>query len=169
MLLIYPKLLIIPALLIKYKEEKPAVCPLVFSGNILFPTDFSENAKAAFDMLTSLVSNYNPAVTLYHIQDKNILFPHLSHKLGEFNRIDAERLNTLKESLLNAGAKNVITKLGTGNAKQSIINEINSNDYSLVVMGAQGRGWIEEVLIGGVAHAVIRKSNTSLLLVPFRK
>jgi ACR3 family arsenite transporter len=161
--------LTIPALLIKCKGEKHAVCPLVFSGNILFPTDFSENAKAAFDMLTSLVNNYNPAVTLYHIQDKNIVFPHLSHKLEEFNRIDTERLNTLKESLLSAGAKNVITKLGTGHTKQLIINEINSNDYRLVVMGTQGRGWIEEVFIGGVAHAVIRKSNTSLLLVPFRK
>ncbi|MDD4980660.1 MAG: universal stress protein [Candidatus Omnitrophica bacterium] len=161
--------LTVPALLIKCKGEKHTVCPLVFSGNILFPTDFSENAKAAFATLGNVVSNYNPIVTLYHIQDKNILFPHLSHKLEEFNRIDTGRLNTLKESLLNAGAKNVITKLETGHTKQLIINEINSKDYNLVIMGTQGRGWIEEVFIGGVAHAVIRKSNTSLLLAPFRK
>jgi len=161
--------LTIPALLIKCKEEKPVVCPLVFSGNVLFPTDFSENAKKAFETLESLVSNYNSIVTLYHVQDKNIIFPHLSHKLEEFNRIDTERLNTLKEALLNAGARNVIIKLEMGHTKQSVIKEINSNDYNLVLMGTQGRGWIEEVLIGGVAHAVIRKSNTSLLLVPFRR
>jgi nucleotide-binding universal stress UspA family protein len=161
--------LTIPALLIKCKGEKSAVCPIVFSGNILFPTDFSENAKAAFATLENFVSNYNSIVTLYHVQDKNILFPHLSHKLEEFNRIDTERLNTLKESLLSVGAKNVITKLETGHTKQSIIKEINSNDYNLVVMGTQGRGWIEEVFIGGVAHAVIRKSKTSLLLIPFKR
>ncbi len=161
--------LTIPALLIKCKGEKPTVCPLVFSGNILFPTDFSENAKKAFYTLENLVSNYNPIVTLYHVQDKSIVFPHLRHRLEEFNRIDSERLDTLKAVLLKVGAKDVRIKIETGHTKQLIVNEINSGDYSLVAMGTQGRGWIEEVLIGGVAHTVIRKSNTSLLLVPFRR
>jgi len=161
--------LAIPALLVKCKEEKPDVCPILFSGKILFPTDFSENSKAAFDTLVNLVGNYNPIVTLYHVQDKNIVFPHLGHKLEEFNRIDTERLNALKEILLNTGAKDVRIKLEVGHTKQLIINEVNRNDYDLVVMGAQGRGWIEEIFIGGVAHAVSRKSDTSLLLVPFRR
>jgi len=161
--------LALPALLIKCKGGKPAVCPLVFSGKILFPTDFSDNAKAAFVTLTNLVSHYHPAVTLYHVQNKDIISPHLDYKIEEFNRIDAERLNKLKETLLKAGARGVKVKIETGHAKQAIIDEINGGNYNLVVMGTQGRGWIEEVFIGDVAHAVIRKSNTSILLVPFRK
>jgi len=161
--------LVIPALLIKCKGAKPSVCPTAFSGSILFPTDFSENAKAAFAAMGSIVSGYNPTVTIYHVQDKNIVYPHLAHKLEEFNRVDNERMNTLKDALLKSGAKSVITKLETGHTKQSIINEINGSDYNLVVMGTQGRGWIEEVFIGGVAHAVIRKSNTSLLLIPLKR
>ena len=161
--------LTIPALLIKCRGGKAAICPLVFSGNIFFPTDFSENSKIAFDTLVNLVSNYNPIVTLYHVQDKNIVFPHLSHRLEEFNRIDTERLNTLKTALLKAGAKDAKIKIETGHTKQLIVNEINNGDYNLVVMGTQGRGWIEEILIGGVAHTVIRKSNTSLLLVPYKR
>ncbi len=161
--------LTIPSLLIKCRGGESSVCPLVFSGNILFPTDFSENAKTAFETLVNLISNYSPVVTLYHVQDRNIVLPHLSHRLGEFNRIDSERLDTLKAVLLKVGAKDVRIKIETGHTKQLIVNEINSGDYSLVAMGTQGRGWIKEVLIGGVAHAVIRKSNTSLLLVPFRR
>jgi len=161
--------LTVPALVIKCKGGRPHACPLVFSGKILFPTDFSENAKAAFEALTSLAGNYNPTVTLYHVQNKDIIPPHLDYKIEEFNRIDAERLNKLKEILLKAGARSVKVKIETGHAKQAITDEINGGNYNLVVMGTQGRGWIEEVFMGDVAHAVIRKSNTSLLLVPFRK
>ena len=159
----------VPALLIKCKEKKEAVCPLVFSGNILFPTDFSDNAKAAFKTLTNLAGNYSPAVTLYHVQNKDIIPRHLDYKIEEYNRIDTDRLNKLKETLLKAGAKSVKIKIETGHAKPAIANEINGGNYNLVVMGTQGRGWIEEIFIGDIAHAVIRNSNTSLLLVPFRK
>ncbi|MDD5382152.1 MAG: universal stress protein [Candidatus Margulisbacteria bacterium] len=159
----------VPALLIKCKGKKQAVCPLVFSGNILFPTDFSDNAKAAFETLTNLSGNYSPAVTLYHVQNKDVIPQDLDYKIEEYNRIDTERLNKLKGTLLKAGARSVKIKIETGHAKQTIIDEINNGNYDLVVMGAQGRGWIEEVFLGDIAHAVIRKSNTSLLLVPFRK
>ena len=159
----------VPALLIKCKGNNQAVCHLVFSGNILFPTDFSDNAKAAFETLTSLVSNYNSTVTLYHVQNKDTIPRDLDYKIEEFNRIDTDRLNKLRGSLLKAGAKYVKVKVETGYAKQAITDEINGGNYNLVVMGTQGRGWIEEIFLGDVAHAVIRKSNTSLFLVPFRK
>jgi len=161
--------LAVPALLIKCKGGKQAVCPLVFSGKILFPTDFSDNAKAAFAILTNLAGHYNPAVTLYHVQNKDTIPRNLDYKMEEFNLIDTDRLNKLKETLLKAGARSVKVKIETGRAKQAITDEINHGNYNLVVMGTQGRGWIEEIFLGDVAHAVIRKSNISLLLVPFRK
>ncbi|MFA4844005.1 MAG: universal stress protein [Candidatus Margulisiibacteriota bacterium] len=159
----------VPALLIKCQGGRQAACPLVFSGKILFPTDFSDNAKAAFETLADLAGNYNPTVTLYHVQNKDTIPADLGYKIEEFNLIDTDRLNKLKETLLKAGASSVKVKIETGHGKQAIIDEINNGHYDLVVMGTQGRGWIEEVFLGDIAHAVIRNSNTSLLLVPFRK
>jgi len=159
----------IPALLIKCPPSKLNTCAFGLSGNILFPTDFSDNAKIAFEVLANVASHYNAKVTLYHVQDVNIIFPHLKHKLTEFNIIDKKRLDALKQLLLDRGIKDVTTKLETGHPKQAIINEINNNKYNLVVMGTQGRGWIEEVFIGGIAHAVVRNSNSSLLLVPYKR
>ena len=159
----------IPAFLIKCPPSKLNTCAFGLSGNILFPTDFSDNAKIAFEVLANVASQYKAKVTLYHVQDVNIIFPHLKHKLTEFNIIDKKRLDALKQLLLDRGIKDVATKLETGHPKQAIINEINNNKYNLVVMGTQGRGWIEEVFIGGIAHAVVRKSNSSLLLVPYKK
>ena len=159
----------IPALVIKCPKEETNICAFNLSGNILFPTDFSDNAKIAFEVLASVANHYNAKVTLYHVQDVNIVFPHLKYKLTEFNTIDKQRLDVLKQALLDRGIKEVTVKFETGHAKQAIINEINNNKYNLVVMGTQGRGWIEEVFIGGIAHAVIRKSNSSLLLVPYKR
>jgi nucleotide-binding universal stress UspA family protein len=158
----------IPALVIKCPKE-PNICAFDLSGNVLFPTDFSDNAKIAFEALASVASHYNAKVTLYHVQDTNIIFPHLKHRLTEFNTIDKQRLDALKQTLVERGIRGVATKLETGHPKQAIINEINNNKYNLVVMGTQGRGWIEEVFIGGIAHAVVRKSNSSILLVPYRR
>ncbi|MDD5691980.1 MAG: universal stress protein [Candidatus Omnitrophica bacterium] len=159
----------IPALLIKCHADKSNICAFTFGGNILFPTDFSDNAKTAFDVLANVACRYNAKVTLYHVQDLNIISTHMMHKLSEFNRIDKERLDTLKQALLGCGVKDIESKLETGHAKQALIREINSNKYNLVVMGTQGRGWIEEVFIGGIAHAVVRSSNSSLLLVPYKR
>ena len=71
--------------------------------------------------------------------------------------------------MLKAGASSVKVKIETGHGKHMILDEINNGHYNLVVMGTQGRGWIEEIFIGDVAHAVIRKSNVSLFLAPFRR
>jgi ACR3 family arsenite transporter len=158
----------IPALVIKCPQQTN-ICAFDLSGRILFPTDFSENAKIAFEVLASVAGHYDAKVTLYHVQDVNILFPHLKHKMPEFNATDKQRLDALKQTLIERGVKNVAVKLETGHAKQAIINEMNNNKYNLVVMGTQGRGWIEELFIGGVAHAVVRKSNSSLLLVPYKR
>ncbi|MDD2654889.1 MAG: universal stress protein, partial [Candidatus Omnitrophica bacterium] len=111
----------IPALLIKCPQNKLNVCTFNFGGNILFPTDFSDNAKAAFEVLADVACRYNAKVTLYHVQDTNIITPHLTHKLTEFNRIDKERLDALKQTLLGCGVKEVSTKLETGHAKLAII------------------------------------------------
>jgi nucleotide-binding universal stress UspA family protein len=56
------------------KQEGGNVCIQAsrcdFSGHILFPTDFSENADHAFTFLEKLVSDGAKHVTLLHVQDK---------------------------------------------------------------------------------------------------
>jgi len=111
----------IPAFLIKCPPNKVNVCAFGLSGEILFPTDFSDNAKKAFEVLGNVAGNYNAKVTLYHVQDVNTIFPHLKHKLTEFNTIDKQRLDVLRQALIDRGIKEVTVKLETGHAKQAII------------------------------------------------
>lgn len=136
-----------------------------FKGKILYATDFSDTAHRAFDYVERKVEDGCKNVTLLHVQDKTKIDKHLKDKLDEFNKIDTERLEMLKERLVKKGAKNVTIKIPYGNPTQEILNE-SKNGYTLIVMGSQGRGFINELFVGSVSHNIARGADVSVLLVP---
>ncbi len=135
--------------------------------HILYTTDFSEHSAHAYEScVRGLASSGASELTLMHVQDRARIDPHLEHHLEEFNRIDTERLETLKKELIADGAKNVNIEISYGLPKKEVINRINKGDISLVVMGSQGRGYIGEIFLGSVSHAVARHSVAPVLLIP---
>ncbi len=134
--------------------------------HVLFPTDFSDNAEHAFKYVREIAAHGAKRITLLHVQDKGRIDPHLKDRLEEFNRIDAERLKRLKAELVKAGAKAVDVEIPYGSPKQEIIARTREGGASLVVMGSQGRGFLGEVFLGSVSHAVARRSEAPVLLVP---
>ncbi len=140
-----------------------------FIGHILFPTDFSENADLAFTYLEGLVGEGVKRVTLLHVQDKTRIDPHLKHRLEEFNEIDRERLEILKESLAKRGKPVIDIELVYGSPYTEIIRLIRERNVNLVVMGNQGRGFVKELYLGSVSHNVVRTSEASVLLIPAKR
>ena len=160
-----------PLLLIRTKvtevNDEKCVAPscVDFKEKILYTTDFSDTAHRAFDYAERIVEDGCKNVTLIHVQDKTKIDTHLKEKLEEFNRIDIERLEMLKERLVKKGATNVEIKIPYGNPTQEILNE-TKNGYTLIVMGSQGRGFIKELFLGSVSHNVARSADMSVLLMP---
>ena len=160
-----------PLLLIRTKvtevngEKCVAPSCVDFKEKILYATDFSDTAHRAFDYAERIVEDGCKNVTLIHVQDKTKIDTHLKEKLEEFNRIDIERLEMLKERLVKKGATNVEIKIPYGNPTQEILNE-SKNGYTLIVMGSQGRGFIKELFLGSVSHNVARSADMSVLLMP---
>lgn len=160
-----------PLLLIRTKvtevngEKCVAPSCVDFKEKILYTTDFSDTAHRAFDYAERIVEDGCKNVTLIHVQDKTKIDTHLKEKLEEFNRIDIERLEMLKERLVKKGATNVEIKIPYGNPTQEILNE-SKNGYTLIVMGSQGRGFIKELFLGSVSHNVARSADMSVLLMP---
>ena len=136
-----------------------------FKEKILYATDFSDTAHRAFDYVERIVEDGCKNVTLLHVQDKTKIDNYLKDKLEEFNRIDTERLEMLKERLVKKGAANIEIKIPYGNPTQEILNE-SKNGYTLIVMGSQGRGFIKELFLGSVSHNVARSADVSVLLIP---
>lgn len=134
--------------------------------HILFPTDFSDNAEYAYTYVQQLADCGARRITLLHVQDQGRIGKHLLDKLEEFNRIDAERLNRLKDDLVRRGVKEVRLELPYGSPKKEIIARTRKDGITLVVMGSQGRGYLGDVFLGSVSHAAARKAEIPILLIP---
>jgi len=105
-------------------------------------------------------------VTLLHVQDKTKIDRHLKQRLEEFNRIDQERLERLRDELTRQGATSVDIEIPYGSPTQEILRLAAEDEDTLIVMGGQGRGFIREVFPGSVSHNVARYAAVPVLIVP---
>ncbi len=137
-----------------------------FKRALLFATDFSDTAQRAFTYVEKIVENGCKKVTLIHVQDKTRINPHLKNRLKGFNQIDQERLEMLKSKLIDKGAKRVDILLPYGLPISEILKASKKGEYSLIVMGSQGRGFVKELFLGSVSHNVVRQTSLPVFLVP---
>ena len=150
----------------KKDREKRIECSCKsLKEKILLATDFSDISMRAFMYVEKLVEDGCKKVTLFHVHDKVKKWFTDTAKLEEFNRIDKERLDARRQLLIDKGAEEVEIKILVGTPSVQILKE-SKNDYSLIVMGSQGRGFIKEIFIGSVSQNVARKTKVSLLLIP---
>ena len=162
-----------PAFLVRFKpdtSEKDGE-PSSDSCNrhILFPTDFSETAEEAFMLLERIATVTHARVTLFHVHDKARIDPYLRHMLPEFDREDKARMQQLKEHLESNGSGPVSIQVSYGVPAQRILNLANSGEHSLIIMGAQGRGYIPEIFLGSTANAIARQADLPVLFVPHKR
>lgn len=131
--------------------------------HVLFPTDFSDYSDRALDHLKKITSPKLKKITLFHVQDKIRIEPHLSHRLNEFDATDRERLNQMK-SQIGIGPE-IETRVVLGHVASEILREIKESDTSLVIMGSRGRGFVSEIFMGSVSHNVARRSGIPVLMI----
>ena len=123
--------------------------------HVLFPTDFSENADMAYDILLKMASFDIKKITLAHVFESEDQIP------------EAEKnLISLKTRLEDAGANDVTYRLLEGSPTKALINLMNTDEVSLVIMGSQGRGRVQEIFLGSLSHNIARHSDVSVLLIP---
>ena len=135
-------------------------------AHILFPTDFSNTAEIAFAYLETVVRTMECPVTLLHVQDQVRPAPYLSHRLKELQNLDMARLQRLKIWLEDLGASQVSIELTQGKPGDAVLESARDKDFSLILMGTQGKGITREILLGSVAHHVARHAGQPVLFIP---
>jgi nucleotide-binding universal stress UspA family protein len=75
----------------------------------------------------------------------------------------------MRDSLKKKGNSIIDIELAYGAPYSEIMRIIKEKDVSLVIMGSQGRGFIEELFLGSVSHNVARNSDASVLLIPAKR
>ncbi|MGB5824788.1 MAG: universal stress protein [Proteocatella sp.] len=159
-----------PVLLIRTpehaQEDPSSLSECELTGHVLFPTDFSDNARTAFEYVKKMAAEGLKKVTILHVQDQSLVDPHFLKSMEEFNDTDFSKLMELKKELQEAADVEVDAQLIYGSPYVEITRLVDEQEIPLVVMGSQGRGFIKELYLGSLSHNIARNSSASVLLVP---
>lgn len=139
------------------------------ADHVLFATDFSKNSEVAFNYLVEMIPLVKNKISLIHIQDEYRITPYLDDKIEEFNRIDSARLEAMRKVLLDKGCPEVETVLKYGSPSSEILKSVKELSAQMVVMGSQGRGFVNEFFLGSVSHNIARQSPVPVLLIPAKR
>jgi nucleotide-binding universal stress UspA family protein len=77
--------------------------------------------------------------------------------------VAAARVDAAAETGKKYGSKNLI---GEGSPALKIIERAKESGRTLILMGTQGRGFVEELFLGSAAHNVARRAPLAVLFVP---
>ena len=140
-------------------------------SQILFCTDFSENADFAFSFAVDAASR-RPGCRLYLLH----VIPESEAQfwktyIYEVDDVDAkarhdvdERIEVYRSRLPEPIELNVEIRIGKDH--QEILAFARDRQIDLIVMGRQGHGALQKALFGNVTEKVVRKADCAVLVVP---
>ena len=138
---------------------------------ILFPTDFSQGARAAMDPAISLARDYEAKlILLYVIQDISIAEWYIPSSLSVTDLIEDMQKSAWNE-MEKWGAeaavkiKDVEKMVVRGVPFVEIIKIAKEKNADLLVIGTHGRTGIDHMLFGSTAEKVVRKASCPVLTV----
>ncbi|MFO8082925.1 MAG: universal stress protein [Desulfobacterales bacterium] len=139
---------------------------------ILWPTDFSENAASALPYVTSLAEKYGAAIHILYVMKD---YPAFGASYGEHDPADFEkmkqwekemaenRLNELCEKFLDA-CPLYIKHIAVGDPAKEILKLIQKEKIDVVVMTS--RGSESHFDFGSVSEKVVRCTTVPMLTIP---
>jgi nucleotide-binding universal stress UspA family protein len=134
-------------------------------NHIIYATDFSTTAERAFGILKEIAAKHSEKITLLHVQSIGRIGTADPQKLEEFNAIDRERLEKRKEILQQNTDAEIDIKICYGSTAYEILRVADESNATLIMMGSQGRGYVRELFIGGVAYKVMRGSKIPVFII----
>jgi len=136
-------------------SEKAVVKAHLFQ-HVLFATDFSENAREAFDYLPML-KGATQSIDLLHVQKEN----------APAAVSDPEsRLEDLAEEVEQQMGIEAGVNVREGSAVDEILAEEERVGATTTLLGTRGRSRLRRLLLGSTSESVVARGNNNVLLVP---
>ncbi len=138
---------------------------------ILFPTDFSQGARAAMDHAISLAKDYqSKLIILYVIQDISIAEWYIPSSLSATDLMEDMQKSAWNEmdkwvAEVSQTVKDVEKMVVRGVPFVEIIKTAKERQADLIVIGTHGRTGIDHMLFGSTAEKVVRKAACPVLTV----
>lgn len=137
---------------------------------ILIAVDGSENSKRVLIEAKKFASQPNVKITLL-----TVVKPIIS---AYYDNIEAPRFNDPEEmkkagravldwslQVLGQSADEVVAKVRRGDPADEILNEIEQEDYDLVIMGSRGLGAFTRTLLGSVSSKVLNHVDCDVYII----
>lgn len=132
---------------------------------ILCPTDFSDSARAAFELACALVRDYQANLVVMHV----VPLPPAYAVDGIAIPIPAEEPYELRARLVQlhpvASGVEVEYHVLSGDAGDQIVNAARNANADMIVMGTHGKSGLARLLVGSVAESVMRHAPCPVLTV----
>jgi nucleotide-binding universal stress UspA family protein len=146
---------------IKHPNECDRFCSRLFS-KVLFPTDWSDCAKATLNQLMKLRKIIGQLI-VSHVMDERILRHLEPEKIEGYRQNDLNRLHEVKEILSRQGFS-VNTHLHVGYPPFEVSRIADEEDISLMAIGKRGRTGLKEIIWGSISQHLVRLSYCSVLV-----
>jgi nucleotide-binding universal stress UspA family protein len=136
-------------------------------NHILYATDFSETADRAFDVVRYFESNgFTRRLTMIHVQGHHYMALSDPATFEEVTRKNKEQLEKMRNQLSDKTRENADIIVTFGTPAREIVKAADENGATMLIIGSQGRGFVEKFFIGGVSSQVTRISTIPVLLIP---
>ncbi len=139
---------------------------------VLVPTDFSEDAQIIHDAAMTLLSRLEDDAKLvllhvYHLPYEYTAYGAIPTSLDYFKDVEGaaeNRLTSLATSLRDKGVA-VETLAKEGYPPEVIVDEAETAQADLIVMGTHGRSGLAHLLLGSTAERVVQHAKCPVLTV----
>lgn len=138
---------------------------------ILFPTDFSDVSKKAFESIKQLKGAGTREVVILHVIDSRFFEAVSWHPTKEMAELEKDIIKeiygdveSMKKELEEIGIT-VKVRIETGVPFSKILRVEEEEKVTAMVIGSHGVSNIEEMLMGSVSEKVIRKAKKPVLVV----
>ena len=141
---------------------------------ILHPTDFSENAAAAFFYCLMLARQFNAKVDVLNITESPTLLNGPSNILS-MQEMEEKKIDDVMRKMSRYCAQHtndinsieITTHIRIGNfAPKLILSFADAAEADIIVLGAKGQSAAKEMVVGSTVHKVIAESHHPVLTVP---
>ncbi|WP_348268756.1 universal stress protein [Edaphobacter paludis] len=137
-------------------------------GRIIFASDFSEAAQAAFPVALRVCTAFKASLSILHVFE----YPKAiaSERRGQILELDSLKkvaLISLERLRTTAKQEGVTceTTMSTGIPSLTILKALSHNKYDLVILGTSDPHGFERIVFGSTAETVLREASCPVLTV----
>ena len=140
---------------------------------ILFPTDLSEESKAIAEHVKLMAEKFGAEISVIYVANVGHYYSTLEMPAAGLVNFETEVISTAKTQMKTFVEEtfkgmNVDTEVFAGNPADEIIEYAEKNGNDLIIMG-HSRAGLERVLLGSVAHRIVKLSPVPVMIIRLKR